>query len=153
MVITRQVRDTRYIYSSIVALRLTWVLPTSIRLTVLFQPEGSWWQDPPGYWDDIVWPAFIKAHRKMFQNNDIEHGKPFVPPPPPIRKAPIGEEQELDLVVNGMGTPERDRQIIDGKDEQICGEPVDRLNVFDAENMGMEQLFITACERILGGTR
>lgn len=32
---------------------------------VLFQPEGSLWRDPPGYWDNIVWPAYVKAHRNM----------------------------------------------------------------------------------------
>jgi len=120
---------------------------------VLFQPEGSFWEDPPGYWDDIVWPAYLKAHRKMFQNNDIEHGQPLVPLLPLARKTVIGEEPISDQVVGAVGSVERDAQILNGKDEQICGEPVDGLNVFDAETMDMERLFVTACERILVGNR
>ncbi|CCA74079.1 related to NRK1-Nicotinamide riboside kinase [Serendipita indica DSM 11827] len=33
---------------------------------VQFSSEGSLWQDPPGYWDDIVWPAYLKAHKPHF---------------------------------------------------------------------------------------
>jgi hypothetical protein len=120
---------------------------------VLFQPEGSFWEDPPGYWDDIVWPAYLKAHRKMFQNNDVEHGQPLVPPLPLVQMANISKNIGLDQVVDGVGTVERNAQILNGKDEQICGEPADGLNVFDAENMDMERLFITACERVLGASR
>ena len=116
--------------------------------TVLFQPEGSFWEDPPGYWDDIVWPAYLKAHRKMFQNNDVEHGQPLVPPLPFVQMAITGEGTRLNQMVDGVGSV--DTQILNGKDEQICGEPVDGLNVFDAENMDMERLFINACERVLG---
>ena len=130
------------------------VFPKFVQLTVLFQPEGSYWQDPPRYWDDIVWPAYLKAHCKMFQNNDIEHGQPLVPSLPLIRKAVTGEDTGLDqVVVDGVGTVERDAQILNGKDEQICGNPVDGLNVFDAENMDMRGLFIIACEHVLGGSR
>lgn len=35
-------------------------------------PEGSLWRDPPEYWEQIVWPAYIDAHRKLFVNGDIE---------------------------------------------------------------------------------
>lgn len=31
-------------------------------------------QDPPGYWDQIVWPAYISAHRPLFVKGDVEHG-------------------------------------------------------------------------------
>ena len=118
--------------------------------TVLFQPEGSFWEDPPGYWDDIVWPAYLKAHRKMFQNNDVEHGQPLVPPLPSVQTAIMSEDTALNPIADGVGSVERNTQILNGKDEQICGEPVDGLNVFDAENMDMERLFINACERVLG---
>ena len=86
----------------------------------------------------------------MFQNNDVEHGKPLVPPLPLIRKN-IDENPVLDPVVNGADIAKVDEEIVNGKDEETCGVPVDRLNVFEAENMGMEGLFITACERILAG--
>ena len=90
----------------------------------------------------------------MFQNNDIEHGQPLVPSLPLVRKAVTGEDTGLDqVVVDGVGTVERAAQILNGKDEQICGNPVDGLNVFDAENMDMRGLFIIACEHVLGGSR
>lgn len=36
----------------------------------------DWFQDPPGYWDDIVWPAYLSAHRKLFLAGDVESGAP-----------------------------------------------------------------------------
>src|SRR5579859_7382167 len=38
-------------------------LPTT--LTVGF------WEDPPGYFDDIVWPCYIKDHQHLFENGDV----------------------------------------------------------------------------------
>ncbi|SGY61008.1 BQ5605_C007g04515 [Microbotryum silenes-dioicae] len=38
------------------------------------EPEGALWTDPPGYWDQIVWPAYEKAHKKLFTNGDINKG-------------------------------------------------------------------------------
>ncbi|ODQ82328.1 hypothetical protein BABINDRAFT_5320 [Babjeviella inositovora NRRL Y-12698] len=31
--------------------------------------EGTW-QDPPGYFDKMVWPAYEKSHKHLFVNND-----------------------------------------------------------------------------------
>lgn len=39
-------------------------------------PEGSLWRDPPLYWEQIVWPAYVAAHEEMLEGGDIEHGKP-----------------------------------------------------------------------------
>ncbi|KAF8906472.1 P-loop containing nucleoside triphosphate hydrolase protein [Gymnopilus junonius] len=39
-------------------------------------PEGSLWRDPPGYWDDVVYPAYVEAHKDLFEDGDVEHGKP-----------------------------------------------------------------------------
>lgn len=39
-------------------------------------PEGALWRDPPGYWEDIVYPAYIEAHKDVFEEGDVEHGKP-----------------------------------------------------------------------------
>lgn len=33
------------------------------------------WQDPPGYFDHIVWPMYIKSHQHLYIGGDIEHGK------------------------------------------------------------------------------
>ncbi|KAG6378371.1 hypothetical protein JVT61DRAFT_14096 [Boletus reticuloceps] len=45
-------------------------------LGVQFNPEGSLWRDPPMYWEHIVYPAYIEAHQDMFENGDVENGKP-----------------------------------------------------------------------------
>ncbi|KAG8920474.1 ribosylnicotinamide kinase, partial [Tulasnella sp. 408] len=37
-------------------------------------PEGNYWKDPPFYWQDIVWPAYKKAHDGLFVNGDAEDG-------------------------------------------------------------------------------
>lgn len=39
-------------------------------------PEGSLWRDPPGYWEDIVYPAYVEANTDVFEDGDIEQGKP-----------------------------------------------------------------------------
>ncbi|OCH86438.1 P-loop containing nucleoside triphosphate hydrolase protein [Obba rivulosa] len=39
-------------------------------------PEGTLWRDPPHYWEQIVWPAYVAAHRGMLEGGDIEHGAP-----------------------------------------------------------------------------
>jgi len=37
-------------------------------------PEGSLWRDPPNYWEDIVYPAYLDAHKDIFVDGDVEHG-------------------------------------------------------------------------------
>ncbi|KAF5385768.1 hypothetical protein D9615_002339 [Tricholomella constricta] len=37
-------------------------------------PEGSLWRDPPGYWEQIVYPAYVDAHREVFIDGDVEKG-------------------------------------------------------------------------------
>lgn len=34
--------------------------------------EG-FWQDPPGYFDDIVWPGYLKSHSHLFIDNQVEN--------------------------------------------------------------------------------
>jgi len=38
-------------------------------------PEGSLWRDPPHYWEQIVWPAYVEAHKDILADGDIEHGQ------------------------------------------------------------------------------
>ncbi|KAF7428531.1 ribosylnicotinamide kinase [Pleurotus ostreatus] len=37
--------------------------------------EGALWRDPPQYWENIVYPAYVEAHRHLFVDGDVEHGK------------------------------------------------------------------------------
>jgi nicotinamide/nicotinate riboside kinase len=60
--------------------------------------EGTFWKDPPGYFEQLVYPAYVDAHRNMFsvricaltaalfndahenaQNGDVEGGSPLLP--------------------------------------------------------------------------
>ncbi|KIJ23176.1 hypothetical protein M422DRAFT_39750 [Sphaerobolus stellatus SS14] len=37
--------------------------------------EGSLWRDPPNYWEQIVYPAYVRAHQHLFEGEDVENGK------------------------------------------------------------------------------
>ena len=37
--------------------------------------EGTLWRDPPGYWENIVYPAYRDAHKDIFMDGDVEHGQ------------------------------------------------------------------------------
>ncbi|KAL0062270.1 ribosylnicotinamide kinase [Marasmius tenuissimus] len=41
-----------------------------------YTPEGDTWRDPPQYWEKIVWPAYLKAHKHIFENGDVVAGIP-----------------------------------------------------------------------------
>lgn len=41
-----------------------------------YPSDGSVWQDPPNYWEQIVWPAYVSAHNDMFEGGDVDSGKP-----------------------------------------------------------------------------
>ena len=43
----------------------------------------GFWKDPPGYFDKIVWKWYVRDHRHLFENDDINE--------------PLRENQELDL--------------------------------------------------------
>lgn len=63
-------------------LALVWILllfPTRtlvlIISTVQSDPEGVLWRDPPEYWENIVYPAYLEAHQELFVGGDTEKGK------------------------------------------------------------------------------
>ncbi|KAJ7690668.1 P-loop containing nucleoside triphosphate hydrolase protein [Mycena rosella] len=39
-------------------------------------PEGTLWRDPPLYWEQIVYPAYVDASRDVFEAGDVERGAP-----------------------------------------------------------------------------
>jgi len=39
-------------------------------------PEGTLWRDPPHYWEQIVYPAYVDANREMFVDGNVENGAP-----------------------------------------------------------------------------
>jgi len=41
--------------------------------------EGEFWKDPPGYFEQLVYPAYVDAHRAIFTDADVENGSPLLP--------------------------------------------------------------------------
>ena len=35
--------------------------------------EG-FWEDPEGYVDEVVWPNYVREHKWMFENGDVDQG-------------------------------------------------------------------------------
>ena len=33
--------------------------------------EGAFWKDPPGYFEQLVYPAYVDAHRSIFTVRDF----------------------------------------------------------------------------------
>ncbi|KAK1922164.1 hypothetical protein DB88DRAFT_536240 [Papiliotrema laurentii] len=38
---------------------------------------GGVWVDPPNYFSRIVWPGYVKAHQGIFEDGDVENGRPL----------------------------------------------------------------------------
>ncbi|OCF61435.1 nicotinamide riboside kinase [Kwoniella mangroviensis CBS 10435] len=55
--------------------------------------HGGVWVDPPGYFDKIVWPGYVKAHREVFE--EVERGD--------LKKGWGPEGRNLSLVQPGEG--------------------------------------------------
>jgi nicotinamide/nicotinate riboside kinase len=36
---------------------------------------GGVWTDPPKYFEQIVYPAYVKAHEQIFEAGDVEEGE------------------------------------------------------------------------------
>ncbi|KAI0812274.1 P-loop containing nucleoside triphosphate hydrolase protein [Irpex lacteus] len=41
-----------------------------------YHTAGALWRDPPHYWEQIVWPAYVKAHSALFDGEDLDKAKP-----------------------------------------------------------------------------
>lgn len=54
---------------------LSSINPNSLRAAQSDLVEGALWRDPPGYWEDIVWPAYVEAHKDLFVDGDVENGQ------------------------------------------------------------------------------
>lgn len=133
--------------------------------------EGSLWQDPPGYWDDIVWPAYVKAHKNMFAEGDVSSGALVRAGEQADKNRPSKEpaSKSLSQGLNGAGLlqdahvpacagsreprPLQENLSFDDtptcSSEARCGEPVSRLVVLAAETMDMGELFSVACAALM----
>jgi nicotinamide/nicotinate riboside kinase len=32
-------------------------------------------QDPPGYFEHVIWPGYVQAHKALFEGGDVEKGQ------------------------------------------------------------------------------
>lgn len=46
----------------------------ALMFIVQSDPEGSLWRDPPHYWEQIVYPAYVRANEHLFEGEDVERG-------------------------------------------------------------------------------
>jgi hypothetical protein len=113
-------------------------------LIVQFSPEGSFWQDPPNYWDDIVWPAYIKAHKNMFEGGDVSRGEPIIPKRDDYRN----EMEKSHLKTNGAIQYSTSHVESTPSSVEECGQPISDLIVLPAEQISMVELFEKACENV-----
>ena len=37
-----------------------------------YNTHEGYWEDPPGYFDDIVWPNYVKNHEFLFQGSNVQ---------------------------------------------------------------------------------
>lgn len=37
-----------------------------------YQTQETFWVDPPGYFDKMVYPAYAKSHKHLFQDGNVE---------------------------------------------------------------------------------
>ncbi|KAG9099374.1 ribosylnicotinamide kinase [Ceratobasidium sp. 370] len=41
--------------------------------------DGTFWTPPPNYWENIAYPAYIRAHEQYFEDGNVETGKCISP--------------------------------------------------------------------------
>lgn len=64
-------------------------------------PEGSLWRDPPGYWESIVYPAYVQSSAGLFEGGDVEHGELAIPPPNAAAESCVEGEWEGEGAAGG----------------------------------------------------
>ncbi|KDQ15268.1 hypothetical protein BOTBODRAFT_31926 [Botryobasidium botryosum FD-172 SS1] len=45
------------------------------RQQVYILPDGTIWEDPPHYWEQIQYPAYKRAHQHLYVDGDVENGR------------------------------------------------------------------------------
>lgn len=84
------------IYRYITVDPLDSALHISVRLQLTADAEDAAkdgvWEDPPDYFDNIVYPAYVKAHAHAFEGNDVESGRPTAESGIVLIDPPEGEE-------------------------------------------------------------
>ena len=48
--------------------------------------ETGYWKDPPGYFDEIVWPQYVQYNQRAMAQSELPSSPVLVTPPPPQEK-------------------------------------------------------------------
>ncbi|KDQ49362.1 hypothetical protein JAAARDRAFT_42925 [Jaapia argillacea MUCL 33604] len=62
--------------------------------------EGALWRDPPDYFHQVVYPAYVTAHADSFENGDVERGKPTGKVEGLIVLEPLKAEKGMESIVD-----------------------------------------------------
>lgn len=125
--------------------------------TVQSDPEGSLWRDPPNYFDDIVYPAYVRAHENIFEGGNVEDGD--------VKRFPAssasgfliadenGAESDDKREGHAPGRQNEDVSEVNGVTKAeggpgAQGKPVENLTLFECKMMSMEEIFERACESV-----
>ncbi|KAL9939986.1 hypothetical protein V8E36_000691 [Tilletia maclaganii] len=114
--------------------------------------EESVWSDPPGYYDNVVWPAYVLAHKGMFENEDVERGAlrpPSTSSPQPISPQANGDASDPAYIQavqqeGPAGGPVRDLIILDERHEDS-----EQRSAHPAQAVSMADMVDRACQAIL----
>ncbi|CDR46186.1 CYFA0S22e01024g1_1 [Cyberlindnera fabianii] len=60
-----------------------------------YQTQQTFWVDPPGYFDKIVYPAYAESHKILFNDDDVEKS---------VRQD-IKDKYDIAVITNNNGTP------------------------------------------------
>ena len=107
-------------------------------MLVQFSSEGSLWQDPPGYWDDIVWPAYRKAHKDIFIAGDVSEGDPV----------PADDTEPTSEISGTTDVSSSNESSTTSSLSPRCGQPVAHLMVLPAETIPINELFDKTCKTL-----
>jgi nicotinamide/nicotinate riboside kinase len=96
--------------------------------------EGAFWKDPPGYFEQLVHPAYLDAHRSMFTVRDLHRSRSAL-----SRNGQDGDVEGGSPLLPGLVLIEPLRMSMDDIVARCCGELVSVLRRPDATEPGDAQ--------------
>lgn len=103
-----------------------------MKLTFLNHPDE--FQDPPHYFEKALWPGYTLAHSSMFENEDVENGKP------------IQSDRSQKLNKESLSQIEREKEGLDGG--IVNGLVVLEAELEEMKPRKMDDLVEEACSEI-----
>lgn len=98
--------------------------------------EDSFWKDPPGIFDKVVWPAYVQAHSHLFEEGDVEWGSLTLEPWTAALKE---QDQEQEQPQHSTTTSSMTRPTL---------KPAKDVVLLEEGELSMQEIFDKACEVI-----